>query len=164
MEGTVNVARKHALTLIHIEKALGIFVERPIQEWFLARPTLLHWINRTYSFIHIPGTILFLVLLYYFTTTCKRRSLANGSTTDILSSAGPGLYESRRRAMALCNLMAFVVFTIWPCMPPRLLSDPTYNGDDAAEAKSYGFVDTVHSAAGESSVWTTNKFCNQYGK
>ena len=65
--------------------------------------------------------------------------------------------------MAMCNLLAFVVFTLWPCMPPRLLSDPEYNGEDAAEAKSYGFVDTVHSKSGESSVWTTNKFCNQYG-
>ncbi|KAL5615047.1 hypothetical protein BROUX41_005111 [Berkeleyomyces rouxiae] len=162
VEGTVNVARKHALTLIHIEQALGIFIERPVQDWFLAHPTLLHWINRTYSFIHIPGTILFLVLLYYFTTASKRRSLANGSTTDILTWAGPGLYESRRRAMALCNLIAFCIFTIWPCMPPRLLSDPTYTGEDAAEAKSFGFVDTVHSTAGESSVWTTNRFCNQY--
>ena len=34
-------------------------------------------------------------------------------------------------------------------MPPRLLP------------KSYGFIDTVHRGA-VSSVWTTNKFCNQY--
>jgi len=47
-------------------------------------------------------------------------------------------------------------------MPPRLLSDPNYKGADAAEAKSYGFVDTVHGSKGESSVWTQNKFCNQY--
>lgn len=66
--------------------------------------------------------------------------------------------------MAVCNLLAFVVFTLWPCMPPRLLSDPEYEGDSAVEAKSFGFVDTVHSSDGESSVWTTNKFCNQYGE
>ena len=34
-------------------------------------------------------------------------------------------------------------------MPPRLLP------------KSYGFIDTVHRGA-VSSVWTTNRFCNQY--
>lgn len=49
-------------------------------------------------------------------------------------------------------------------MPPRLLSDPEYDGIDAVEAESFGFVDTVHGEKGESSVWTTNKFCNQYGK
>jgi hypothetical protein len=163
VEGTVHVARKHALQLIHLEQRLHIFWELPFQKWFLERPTLLHWINRVYSFIHIPGTILFLVLLYYLTTTRKRQVMTGRVRTDNVS-AGPALYEARRRTMAMCNLIAFVIFTLWPCMPPRLLSDPEYNGDNAAEAKSYGFVDTVHSKTGESSVWTTNKFCNQYGK
>ena len=47
-------------------------------------------------------------------------------------------------------------------MPPRLLSDPDVPGAVGKEARSYGFVDTVHGAEGESSVWTQNKFCNQY--
>jgi len=64
--------------------------------------------------------------------------------------------------MAMCNLIAFIVFTLWPCMPPRLLSDPDVPGDVGKEARSFGFVDTVHGAEGESSVWTQNKFCNQY--
>jgi len=64
--------------------------------------------------------------------------------------------------MATCNLIAFIVFTLWPCMPPRLLSDPDVPGLIGKEARSYGFVDTVHGAEGESSVWTQNKFCNQY--
>lgn len=163
VEGTVNVARKHALQLIHIEQSLLIFWELPVQKWFLERPELLHWINRIYSFIHIPGTIFFLVMLYYITTTRKRRAAAGRVRSDNVL-AGPALFEARRRTMACCNLIAFIVFTLWPCMPPRLLSDPNYDGPDAAEAKSFGFVDTVHSGTGESSVWTTNKFCNQYGK
>ncbi|KAM0434075.1 hypothetical protein ACHAPT_004020 [Fusarium lateritium] len=158
VEGTVNVARKHALQLIHLEQKLHIFWEVDIQKWFLARPAVLHWINRLYSFIHIPGTIFFLVMLYYFTTTRKRRVSLRADKV----AAGPALYEARRRTMAMCNLIAFIIFTSWPCMPPRLLSDPDYKGPDAAEAKSFGFVDSVHSGTGESSVWTTNRFCNQY--
>ncbi|KAK5993700.1 hypothetical protein PT974_07136 [Cladobotryum mycophilum] len=161
VEGTVHVARKHALQLIHIEQQLHIFWEVPFQQWFLARPNLLHWINRIYSFIHIPGTIFFLVALFYLTTTRKRFTLGGRGDKDGIT-AGPALYEARRRTMAMCNLIAFVVFTLWPCMPPRLLSDPNYNGPAAPEAKSFGFVDTVHSNEGESSVWTTNRFCNQY--
>lgn len=161
VEGTVNVARKHALQLIHLEQSLHIFWEVGIQKWFLERPTLLHWINRLYSFIHIPGTIFFLVMLYYVTTTRRRHSNVVRIRPEP-GTAGPTLYEARRRTMAVCNLIAFFVFTLWPCMPPRLLSDPDYEGDDAAEAKSFGFVDTVHSGTGESSVWTTNRFCNQY--
>lgn len=163
VEGTVHVARRHALQLIHLEQHLHLFWEIGFQRWFLERPSMLHWINRIYSFIHIPGTIFFLVALYYLTTTRKRRILAGRVSSDFVS-VGPALYEARRRTMAVCNLIAFVVFTLWPCMPPRLLSDPNYNGGAAAEAKSYGFVDTVHSSDGESSVWTTNRFCNQYGE
>ncbi|KAF4470533.1 integral membrane [Fusarium albosuccineum] len=161
VESTVDVARKHALQLIHIEQSLHIFWEVDFQKWFLAHPTILHWINRIYSFIHIPGTITFLVMLYYFTTTRKRRVATGRVRTDNVA-AGPALYEARRRTMAMCNLLAFIVFTSWPCMPPRLLSAPDYEGPDAAEAKSFGFVDSVHSGTGESSVWTTNRFCNQY--
>ncbi|KAK1573336.1 uncharacterized protein LY79DRAFT_414801 [Colletotrichum navitas] len=164
-EGTVDVARRHALQLIHLEQRLHVFIEVPVQQYFLQMPTVIHWINRIYSFIHIPGTIFFLVVLYFVTTTRKRRALAArpaGNEAVRWNAAGPALYEARRRTMATCNLLAFVVFTLWPCMPPRLLSDPKYSGPDAGEAKSFGFVDTVHSGSGESSVWTTNKFCNQY--
>ncbi|PSN66059.1 integral membrane protein [Corynespora cassiicola Philippines] len=165
VEGTVNVARQHALQLIHLEQRLHIFFELDIQHWFLKHPVLLHWTNRTYSFIHIPGTILFLVWLYYYTTTRNRLDMSLptknfGETGG--SPAGPKLYAARRRTMAVCNLLAFIVFTLWPCMPPRLLSDPDVPGDIGKEARSYGFVDTVHGAEGESSVWTQNKFCNQY--
>ncbi|POS68793.1 integral membrane protein [Diaporthe helianthi] len=166
-ESTVDVARRHALQLIHLEQRLHIFVERPVQEWFLQHATLMRWTNRAYSFVHIPGSILFLVVFYYLTTTRPRRNAESALPSKSITSNGrpalnPALYEQRRRTMAMCNLFAFIIFTCWPCMPPRLLSDPTYNGPDAKEAKSYGFVDTVHGADGESSVWTTNRFCNQY--
>lgn len=135
----MHVARRHALQLIQLEQSLHIFHELAVQCWFLAHPTLLHWANRICSFIHIPGTILFLVGPYYYTIT----------TTPA-------------RTMATCNLLAFTIFTLWPCMPPRLLSSPNVTGPSGAEARSYGFVDTVHGSAGESSVWTQNCFCNQY--
>ncbi|KAL5120044.1 hypothetical protein ACEQ8H_002142 [Pleosporales sp. CAS-2024a] len=165
VQGTVNVARRHALQLIALEQRLHIFLELDVQRWFLQHPFLMHWTNRIYSFIHIPGTILFLVWLFYYTTTRNHIDLPLHSKpkadTDG-SPAGPALYAARRRTMATCNLIAFIVFTLWPCMPPRLLSDPEVPGAVGRQAQSYGFVDTVHGAEGESSVWTQNKFCNQY--
>jgi hypothetical protein len=165
VEGTVNVARRHALQLIAVEQRLHIFLELDVQRWFLKHPFLMHWTNRIYSFIHIPGTILFLVWLFYYTTTRNRIDLPmhnkpKGEADG--SPAGPKLYAARRRTMATCNLIAFIVFTLWPCMPPRLLSDANVPGAVGKQARSYGFVDTVHGAEGESSVWTQNKFCNQY--
>ncbi|PYH94814.1 integral membrane protein [Aspergillus ellipticus CBS 707.79] len=164
-EGTVDVARKHALQLIQIEEALGLFWEVPIQQFFLRHTKLMTWTNWLYSFIHIPGTIAFLVWLYYYTTARNRfdesqpgkpRGLRSGSP------AGPLLYQARRRTLAVCNLLAFVVFTLWPCMPPRLLSDEDAQGPGVALGRSYGFVDTVHGVNGAGSVWTENRFCNQY--
>jgi hypothetical protein len=167
---TVNTAREHALQVIRIEQRLGIFVEPAVQRWFLASPGLMRWTNRAYSFIHIPGTIFFLIILYHLTTARPRRGLKQATIQPAESQTrserapqfGPALYEKRRRTMAVCNLLAFIVFTAWPCMPPRLLSDPGYVGEYEKEAKSYGFVDTVHGIDGDSSVWTTNRFCNQY--
>lgn len=168
---TVDTAREHALQVIHVEQWLGIFIEPAIQKWFLGHPVLMRWTNKAYSFIHIPGTILFLIVLFYTTTTRPKRRLFEQSSPGsaalrhwktLLGPFGPDVYERRRRTMAMCNLLAFIVFTFWPCMPPRLLSAPEYTGEHAKEAKSFGFVDTVHGADGDSSVWTTNRFCNQY--
>jgi hypothetical protein len=172
-ESTVHTAREHALQVVHVEQRLGIFIEPAVQRWFLQSPTLMRWTNRVYSFIHIPGTILFLIVLYHFTTARPRHKLQKeqgdraqlgDNWRELAPQFGPAVYERRRRTMAMCNLLAFIVFTFWPCMPPRLLSDPTYTGEYAKEAKSFGFVDTVHGADGDSSVWTTNRFCNQYGQ
>lgn len=124
-------------------------------------------INWIYSFIHIPGTIAFLVVLYYYTITRNRVDESQpGKPRGTVSGspAGPLLYQARRRTMAVCNLLAFVIFTLWPCMPPRLLSDPAAEGKDAELGRTYGFVDTVHGVEGAGSVWTENRFCNQYGE
>lgn len=169
VDGTVFAARHHALQVIKMEQRLGIFWEVSIQGFFMRSPTVMTWINRIYSFIHIPGSIAFLIFLFYYTTTRNRltpvsRPRSPGSLVAETSGTpvGPHLYESRRRTMALCNLLAFVIFTIWPCMPPRLLSADDSKDKEGELARSYGFVDTVHGEGGESSVWTQNRFCNQY--
>jgi hypothetical protein len=165
VEGTVTVARRHALQLIHLEQSLHLFHELSVQRWFLKHAFLMHWTNRIYSFIHIPGTILFLISLFYYTTTRNRLDLPLHNKPLGEADGSPGgakLYAARRRTMAMCNLLAFIVFTLWPCMPQRLLSDPDVPGAVGKEARGYGFVDTVHGAEGESSVWTQNRFCNQY--
>ena len=166
-EETVDVARRHALELIQIEERLHIFCELSIQKFFLARPSILACINWLYSFVHIPGTIAFLVWLYYYTITrnkIREPWKLDPGLPQTSFSAGPSLYQARRRTMAVCNLLAFVVFTLWPCMPPRLLSDESVEGPIGDLARSYGFVDTVHGSDGAGSVWTNNRFCNQYGK
>jgi len=165
VEGTVHVARKHALEVIAAEERLHIFWELSIQKFFMQNQFIMIWIKRTYSFIHIPGSIAFLIFLFYYTNTRNRLDEAQldkdfGETKG--SPAGPRLYESRRRTMAFCNLLAFIIFTAWPCMPPRLLSADTSQGETGKLARRYGFVDTVHGPGGEGSIWTDNRFTKKF--
>ncbi|KAH8986441.1 PAP2 superfamily-domain-containing protein [Lactarius hatsudake] len=106
---------------------MGIQWENKVQDTIMQHAWALSALNRIYSFVHIPATIAFLA--YFYHTQPFR------------------VYAPVRRTMALANLLAFVVFTLWPCMPPRLLP------------AAYSFVDTVHKH-GAGSVWTTNRFCN----
>ena len=65
--------------------------------------------------------------------------------------------------LATANLVAFNVFTTWPLVPPRLLSDTTVTGPSGEKARVFGFQDTVHGIGKDGgSIWTTNKFCNQW--
>jgi hypothetical protein len=143
IEGTVVAAEKHALQVIAAEEYLHIFWELPIQRFFMKNIFLMTWINRTYSFIHIPGSIAFLVWLFYYTNTRNRldECQARKGVGEVRGSpAGPRLYESRRRTMAFCNLLALAIFTIWPCMPPHLLSADISNTETGKLARSYGYV------------------------
>ncbi|KAG9236437.1 hypothetical protein BJ875DRAFT_227459 [Amylocarpus encephaloides] len=163
--GTIHAARYHALQVITAEEQLHMFWELPIQQFFMKHEFMMTWINRIYSFIHIPGSIAFLVWLFYYTNTRNRiddKQSGKGGGGTAGSPAGPRLYESRRRTMAFCNLIAFIIFTIWPCMPPRLLSSDTSTGETGQLARSYGFVDTVHGPQGQGSIWTDNRFTNKF--
>ena len=124
------------------------------------------WINRIYSFVHIPATISFLVGLYWFcvTRTRSQTKLPAWQNQKASTKANPAIYESRRRALAVCNLLAFIVFTSWPCMPPRLLDNRDDGGAESYLDRKFGFVDTVHNKGGAVSVWNRKKYTNQLGK
>ena len=74
--------------------------------------------------VHIPASILFFA--YAFKTF-----------------PAPA-FQAVRRTLVCCNLIAFIVFSSWPCMPPRLLP------------AEYGYEDTLHKGKA-ASIWTTNK-------
>ncbi|KAJ9495459.1 hypothetical protein H2202_008999 [Exophiala xenobiotica] len=93
---TVEMARHHALQVIRLEEKLHMFWEPAIQRFFLQYPGVMYWINRIYSFVHLPATITFLVGLYWFAIT---RNRAHADWSDPIS--GSYLYESKRRALAV---------------------------------------------------------------
>ncbi|KLO15633.1 hypothetical protein SCHPADRAFT_824512 [Schizopora paradoxa] len=128
-KGTRGIAQRHAELIIIIERALHIDIELALQKIILTRPALLYFFNKTYAMVHIPATIAFFAYSYYaFPAT---------------------IFQRTRRTLVLSNCLAFVIFTLWPCMPPRLLP-----------IEEYGYVDTLHTGKA-ASIWTTNKFQNQ---
>jgi hypothetical protein len=54
-------------------------------------------------------------------------------------------YQAIRRTLALMNVIAFVILSLWRCTPPRLLPD------------DFGFIDVLH-RGNSGSAWTRNKF------
>jgi hypothetical protein len=75
--------------------------------------------------VHIPATIAFMGYAY--------------------SVFHPQIFQATRRTLVLSNCLAFIIFSSWPCMPPRLLPKDEFS-----------YVDTLH-VGKAASIWTTNK-------
>ncbi|KAI3336853.1 hypothetical protein HD806DRAFT_517866 [Xylariaceae sp. AK1471] len=143
-QGLWDIAQGHGTSILELEARItGMgsvtnntrWIEWRIQQWFLTgakmgdwRGIALQFLNRAYALIHIPGTAAFIAYYYATAPTHRRFCIA-------------------RRTLSLSNFVAFFVFTLYPCMPPRLLP------------KEYGFVDTVE-AEDASSVWMKGDYVN----
>ncbi|MCJ1277320.1 hypothetical protein MMC21_005132 [Puttea exsequens] len=130
----IDVAQAHGLSVLEFEQfswASFLFPwrEHDVQQWFMeGHQTALTVLNRAYALIHIPGTVGFIAWYYY---------IAPSHPT----------FASIRRTLTLTNLFAFLTFTLYPCMPPRLLPP------------EYGFLDSVrHDNA--TSIWMSGNFVN----
>ncbi|EPE06627.1 integral membrane protein [Ophiostoma piceae UAMH 11346] len=107
-DGMWELAEKHGiavLTFEHESPFSFLFPPREVafQQFFLnGRQAMLSFLNRNYSWVHIPATISFLTWYYYAAPTHAH-------------------FAAVRRMMTLTNILSFAIFTAWPCMPPRLL-------------------------------------------
>ncbi|KAI5453982.1 hypothetical protein NCC49_004975 [Naganishia albida] len=128
-DNTRSLSEAHARTILAIESALGLDIEKALQELVMKSDMILIFFNKTYAMVHIPATISYIGYSYW--------------------AFPPAVFQRVRRTLVLCNCLAFIIFSSWPCMPPRLLP-----------FEEFGYIDTVH--RGEAaSIWTTNKFQNQ---
>ena len=165
-KGTWEISKSHGESIVAIEKLFWLDMEVPLQAFVLARPNLLWFFNKvrlclcpplhssyrswqyptnncwylvsltlftylwmqTYAMVHIPATISFFAYSYYAFPT--------------------PIFQKVRRTLVLCNCIAFIIFTLWPCMPPRLLP-----------FEEYGFIDTLHTGKA-ASIWSElSKIC-----
>ncbi|KAH0548229.1 hypothetical protein GP486_008060 [Trichoglossum hirsutum] len=132
--GIWDVAQDHGLTVLEFEQfswAKWFFLIRELdfQQWFMdGHQTALTVLNRAYALIHIPGTVGFIGWYY-----CVAPSHA--------------IFAVVRRTITLTNFLAFSIFILYPCMPPRLLPP------------QYGFLDSVRHDDAQS-VWMSGKYVN----
>ncbi len=107
--GSTPVARRNALSEVKLERTLHIFKEQAIQHYFLAFPWLIKLANLFYVTVHFILPVVILVLLF------KRDA---------------SRFLRYRNVFAWMTAISFVVFIVFPVMPPRLLPHV------------FGFVDT----------------------
>lgn len=111
-----TAALDHALTLVHGEQDMHLFVELHLDEF----AHHFYWISLTatyfYQFVHVPVTMAVLVLCFV---------------------RWPIRYRFARNTLVLTNVIGLATFVLFPVMPPRLL--PAYGS-------GYGFYDAVAEA------------------
>jgi hypothetical protein len=126
-EEVYNRSRQHALSVLSFEKNYHFSLELSIQRWILKHAPWLFGLLSAIYYSHIVVSVAFLAYTY---ATFPRI-----------------LFQSIRRTMAACNLIAFIIFTIYRVMPPRLLPE------------KYGFVDVLHPPDEDSDPsWTNNRY------
>lgn len=123
----------NAMRVIRVERALGLYHEESVQDWFEGFPAFLQVMNTYYGLAHFVVTIGVFVALFL---------------------RHPAVFPLWRNTLAFTTALALVGFAVFPVMPPRLLDVPcppvgeggacirselrTYN-----DAENFGFVDTI---------------------
>ncbi|HEX6471766.1 MAG TPA: phosphatase PAP2 family protein [Streptosporangiaceae bacterium] len=98
--GRRAAARHHGRALYHLEGALHIAVERPLNRWLAGHPVLAVIADYEYASVYVISTLVLFCWLFL------RR---------------PDRFPAARSSFALITLLGVACFTVWPAMPPRLL-------------------------------------------
>lgn len=126
-------AFENAMAVIRIERAMGLFHEETIQDWFLAHGWLMKALNTYYGTAHFVVTLTVFILLF------RKR---------------PDVFAQWRNTLAAMTGLAIVGFVLFPLMPPRLLDKPcppvNYGGAciphelrNYNDATNFGFIDAI---------------------
>ncbi|KAL1969118.1 hypothetical protein VTN77DRAFT_372 [Rasamsonia byssochlamydoides] len=124
-DAVFDTAYIHAFEILFFERIFHLDIELWLQRFVLQNmPWLMYLLTRVY-FSHIVLGVAFLVYWYTY--------FPRGQFTII------------RRTIAVENVIAFVIFTLWRCTPPRLLPE------------EFGFID-VFDASSAKTAWSENGY------
>jgi hypothetical protein len=110
----LHVALSHASDMLHLEQRLHIDPELSLDRWLAGHHTLGLVLSDYYDNAHFVMTLGLLGYLWW------RRA---------------DLYKSLRNSLVLVNVLAFVVFWLYPVAPPRMLKGFT---DVVASTHAFG--------------------------
>ncbi len=119
-EGKPEHAFNNAITIIRMEKALGLFHEATMQSWFTGSKAVMQFWNTYYGVAHFVVTIAVFAVLY------KKR---------------PDVFPIWRNTILLTTGLAIIGFSMFPLMPPRLLDAPcpeVTHTTEGVEVNNYG--------------------------
>jgi membrane-associated phospholipid phosphatase len=123
-----SAAASHALSVVHAERALGLFHEQAVQAVFVRWDTVTDAFNAYYGGTHflIPAIVLAWLLLRH-----------------------PERYGRARTSLVATTAVAFVCFWLYPVAPPRLLP-ASFGIVDTMRTTAPGHVEsTLINAAGD---------------
>lgn len=128
------IAFRHARGVIKVERALGLWFEPRLQDWYLSLPGngLIRGWNIFYGTAHFFVTIGLLVAVFVW---------------------APDRYRFLRTMLAGTTAVALIGFATYTLMPPRLLDDSSHFGACAGigpGCHQYGLVDTIERWGG---IW-----------
>lgn len=98
----MQAANANGREILAVERAVHLDVERALNSWLAARPTLRVIANYEYAITYVVSALALLVWVY----------LRRGR-----------LYRRVRTSFVLINLIAMACFALYPVTPPRMLSD-----------------------------------------
>jgi PAP2 superfamily len=132
----------NARDLIDVQRSLGFFWEREMNEWVSGREWLAQAMNYTYFYLHFPLIIVFGVWMYYY-----RR----------------GQYTFVRDSFLASGAIALVVYWLYPVAPPRELPELAAQYDPNAPPYVLAFFDTMKEYLGYAyDTQSTRAFVNPY--
>lgn len=102
-DGVPEQAFHNAERVIAFERAIGLYHEETVQEWFLDQRWFIQFWNTYY------GTAHFIVTIIVFWVLFKKR---------------PDVFPLWRNTLAAMTALAIFGFSLFPLMPPRLLDAP----------------------------------------
>jgi len=118
-----DVAADNAERIIDLERSLGLYFEADVQMFFSDNITFLQFWNLFYGAMHFLMAYIAMVFLFL---------------------RFPEPYRFWRRTLGVTTVLGLIGYTIFPLMPPRLLSACTEFGG----CRESPFVDTLVTAGG----------------